>query len=233
MNGNKTSWSKSAPLREIGVFHGTDKATHHDYVRWYEQWFSSLRNKPVTLLELGYGGHENPELGGASALMWRDYFPNGKIVVVDIETKELTPKHNGINFRRGNQADPEFIKSLHAEFGDFDIIIDDASHVSSLTIASIQLLWPMLKPGGVYAVEDTHMAYHSHWYGNHEANVNPDRPTSTGAPTAMQYLRRMADDVNFHGCGDLDLFPREFWRGYSLDWVHFSFNLAAVRKAIR
>lgn len=218
-------------LRDLGLLHGTDKAGHHDYVRWYAQWFDALRERPVTLLELGYGGHEDPEKGGASALMWRDYFRNGKIVVADVEEKTLTDKHAGINFRRGSQDDPAFLSALHDEFGDFDIIIDDASHLSSLTIRSLELLWPMLKRGGIYAVEDTHMAYHSHYYGVNEANENPDLPTATGAPTAMQYLRRMADDVNFKGSGRLDLFPQEFWRGYALDWVHFSFNLAAMRKA--
>lgn len=219
-------------LKEIGLHHGTDKATYHDYTRWYEQWFEPMRNEPITLLELGYGGHENPELGGASALMWRDYFPNGKVVVIDIEEKMLTAKHDGINFRLGSQSDEAFLKDIHAEFGDFDIIIDDASHISSLTIRSLEILWPMLKAGGIYAVEDTHMAYHAHYYGGHEANFNPDHPTSTGAPTVMQYLRRLADDVNFKGRWDLDLFPEKYARGFDLDWVHFSFNLCAFRKAL-
>ncbi len=220
-------------LKEIGLLQNTDKATHHDYLRWYESWFEPIRSAPVTILELGYGGHEDPVLGGTSALMWRDYFPNGTVVVVDIEDKVLTDVHAGINFRKGSQADPDFLCSVHNEFGDFDIIIDDASHLSSLTIRSLEILWPMLRPGGIYAVEDTHMAYHSHYYGEHEANPDPDGKTSTGAPTAMQYLRRLADDVNFKGrWADLDLFPAKFARGYDLDWVHFSFNLCGFRKGI-
>lgn len=218
-------------LHDIGLRHGTDKAWCHGYTRWYAQWFEALRRQPMTVLELGYGGHEAPDKGGASALMWRDYFPNGTVVVIDIEDKVLTERHHGIHFRRGSQADRDFLAGVHAEFGDFDIIIDDASHVSSLTIRSLEILWPMLRPGGVYAVEDTHMAYHAHYYGDEEANPDPDAPTSTGAPTAMQHLRRLADDANFKGRWENDLFPRRYARQFDVDWVHFSFNLCGFRKA--
>ena len=214
-------------LDEIALKHGTDKASsHHGYTRWYEQYFEPLRNEPINILELGWGGHEDPAQGGASAATWREYLPGANVVVIDVEAKANIM--DGVNFHQGSQADPVFLAELHAEYGDWDIVIDDASHLSSLTIRSFELLYSMLTPGGLYVVEDTHMAYHSHYYGEDEANPDPDGRTSTGAPTAMQYFRRMADDVNHRG--DDVLYPKKYWRGYSLEWAHFYFNILFLRK---
>lgn len=42
------------------------------------------------------------------------------------------------------------------EFGDdpLDIVVDDASHLYRPTVASFEVLFPRLRPGGVYVVED-------------------------------------------------------------------------------
>lgn len=216
-------------LDEIAIKYGTDKSTKaHGYTRVYEQFFEKRRNNRLTLLELGFGGHEDPSAGGASAQMWRDYFRKGEIVVVDNEKKILTDAHKGIKFRQGSQDDEDFLDSLHDEFAGFDIIIDDASHLSSLTIRSFELLWPKLVSGGIYVVEDTHMAYHDWYYGKEEANPDPDAPTSKGTPTAMQFLRRLADEANYRSDGEL--YPAEYNKGYEVASVHFYYNLCVVVK---
>merc|ERR1712029_878213 len=38
--------------------------------------------------------------------------------------------------------------------GNFDIIIDDGSHVPNHQLVSFETLWPSIKPGGMYIVED-------------------------------------------------------------------------------
>ena len=225
--------STSRTLDSLARKYGTDKSSaSHGYTEKYVRYLEQLRSKPVTVLELGWGGHEDPDKGGASAQMWRDYFKKGTIVCIDLEEKSITDAHDGIHFRRGSQADPDFIAALAEEFGPFDLIVDDASHLSSLTIKSWELLYPHLKSGGLYVVEDTHMAYHSHYHGTHEANLNPDKPAAGNKPTAMQYFKRMADEVNFKGRSgnDLDLFPRQYWKGYDLEFVHFYFNILFVEK---
>ena len=219
-------------LDEIAKKYGTDKSSKsHHYTQWYEQYLESKRQEPITVLELGWGGHEDPNKGGASAQMWRDYFPSATVVCVDNEEKTTTKAHDGINFRLGSQADPEFIKSLTDEFGPFDFIVDDASHLSSLTIKSFELLYEHLVSGGIYVVEDTHMAYHDFYYGKEEANSNPDL-NGTESETAMNFFKRMADEVNFKGRGDSDwdLFPAEHSWGYDLEFIHFYFNILFLQK---
>lgn len=172
--------------------------------------------------------------------MWREYFGRADIHVVDIEEKE--PTVEGVHLWRGSQDDPVFLGGIHDAAGDFDIIIDDASHVSSLTIASFGILWPWLEPGGYYCIEDLFSSYHRFFYPN-DAHEDPDRPCVTGEPTAMQFLKRLADDTNYRGRRShgpwtqedgqyaWDGYNRRYWRGYAVDWVRFQYNLCIVKKA--
>jgi hypothetical protein len=219
-------------LDEIATKLGTDKSSaSHDYCRTYAQYLEPLRHQPIRMLELGVGGHENPDLGGASLRMWREYFTQATVTGLDLEHKDFTI--DGATIYQGSQADPDIIATIAAERGPFDFIIDDASHISSLTIRSFELLYPHLKPGGLYIIEDTHMAYHAHWYGPREARENPDSQLPDGKRTAMQFIRRLCDEVNYHGPSDLELYPRRYWLGYSLEYVHCYYNTAIIRKADR
>lgn len=62
-----------------------------------------------------------------------------------------------------DQADEAGLTSLALLAGGFDIVIDDASHDPSKTDASYHMLWPYVKPGGLYVVEDCQA---SGFYGN-------------------------------------------------------------------
>lgn len=65
-----------------------------------------------------------------------------------------------------NQADTERIqKIVKAEFGNesLDLVVDDASHHYKETRASFETLFPLLKPNGIYIIEDWAWA---HWKGD-------------------------------------------------------------------
>lgn len=65
-------------LDSIGLRYGTDKASpSNDFLSFYERYFEPLRGRPIKLLEIGV-------MDGASLRTWRDYFPNGTIIGVDI-----------------------------------------------------------------------------------------------------------------------------------------------------
>ena len=134
-------------LDQLATKWGTDKASkHHGYCDDYDVLFTPLRNEPIVLLELGWGE-------GRSAGMWREYFPKGVIIILD----NFWPiaRIDGVHKYLGDQADPKVLDEMVATHGDFDIVIDDASHIEEKTLASYALLWPHVKPGGFYVVEDT------------------------------------------------------------------------------
>lgn len=200
-------------LDELGLKYGTDKASNgHDYLKVYETYFAPLQDEDISFLELGWWD-------GASMRMWRDYFPNARIVGLDIELKEAVP---GVDFTLASQDDKEVAGMLADAYGGFDVIVDDASHLSPLTIASFEAYWHHLNAGGLYIVEDLQVSYHRDWLGNPDAN----RPGPQGQ-TSMQFLRALADDVHF---GHASAGP--VWSEYNIDHLAFYPGLCIVRKGV-
>jgi hypothetical protein len=207
-------------LDAIARKYGTDKSTaHHGYTLIYPQYLPD-RDSSVNLLELGYGGHEDAAAGGESAEMWLEWFPAGQITVIDNEAKVNIPK--GLHFYQVSQDDRIGLEWVNKIQGDWDVIVDDASHISSLTVQSFLILWPMLKPGGLYFVEDTHSSYHSWYYGEASADPDPDMDNNT----FMGFAKRLADQVNE------DLLDEQYRMGYGIEYVHFYKDLVIIKKGL-
>lgn len=139
----------------------------HHYFKSYQRIFGHCRHQELKILEIGV-------LRGASLSMWRQYFdhPNTKIVGIDIKNKctEYEDADNGVFVRIGSQASEKFLASVVEEFGEFDIVIDDGSHLASHLMASFNYLYKdALKDQGIYFIEDTHTAY---WQRFRDASVS-------------------------------------------------------------
>jgi hypothetical protein len=137
----------------------SDKVANR-YLERYDPHLEPFVDKAVTLLELGV-------YKGGSLLLWRDYFPLGKIVGIDIELPRHFSGAERIHVFEGSQADPEFLSQVASEVAPegFDIIIDDASHIGTLSkVAFWHLFEHHLKPSGLYVVEDWGTGYWDDWH---------------------------------------------------------------------
>jgi len=152
-------------LTDLGEMYGTDKVHDHHYTPHYHRRFKELRDEPITLLEIGVGGYEDPHMGGESLWMWRDYFPNAKIVGLDIFDKAPLAGER-IFIEQGDQSDPRVLHHLGKTYGPFDIIIDDGSHKVDDVMQSWIILWEYLNRGGWYCIEDLATAYWSKYGGS-------------------------------------------------------------------
>ena len=141
-------------LAEISRRVGPKKKYLRAFVVRYEQLFTPARNKPITVLEIGVGGYKDPHKGGGSLRMWGEFFPNAVIVGLDHFPKKLDLPGN-VKLHCGSQTDIKLLDSLVSEYGGFDIVIDDASHITDKTIASFQVLRKHTRQ--FYIVEDLHM----------------------------------------------------------------------------
>lgn len=207
-------------LDEIAQHHQTDKASvftrtyakPKDYCRHYEKLFAPLRDLPIKLLEVGVGG-------GESIRMWLQYFPNARVFGVDnmhntnqwdtpcADPKGVSGAHDRYTFVPGDQARPEFWEAFIAQHGGgFDICVDDGSHINTDIIMTFIALWPTVKPGGFYAIEDLGTAY-----GGSDFFVKPNLPNH------MDWLKGKLDMLNTGG--DID----------SMTW---SRELVVIRKAL-
>lgn len=150
-------------LSELANKAGTDKGTtafcSHSYTIIYNQLFEPLTSGHVKMLEIGVA---DPRFPGASAKMWRDYFPDLYFVGYDInpEAGKYQDLANNIYIFIGDQNSPEDLqRCIDSHGGEFDIILDDGSHYSEHILTSFENLFPHLKPGGYYVIEDLHSVY--------------------------------------------------------------------------
>jgi hypothetical protein len=136
-------------LDDLGILRGTDKCSlDHGYLEKFRRLLDPLRHEPITLLEIGV-------LGGASLAMWGDYFSAAQIVGVDINPECTKYATGRCQVEIGSQADPEFLEILGHRYVP-DVVIDDGSHLADHVILTFRTLWPHLRPGGIYIVEDLH-----------------------------------------------------------------------------
>ncbi|MGC3976970.1 MAG: hypothetical protein QM751_01250 [Paludibacteraceae bacterium] len=76
-------------LNKLAIINKTDKWGIHSYTKHYRYYFNKLRKKKINLLEIGVGGYDSPQNGGASLRMWKRYFLRGNIYSLDIYDKSL------------------------------------------------------------------------------------------------------------------------------------------------
>lgn len=135
------------------------KWTH--YFDIYERHFRPFRKKPVTIVEFGV-------FHGGSLQMWKKYFGRrARIIGIDIEPrcKELEEKQ--IEIFIGDQADRTFLRQLRETIGPVDIVIDDGGHTMKQQTTTYKEMWPAVKDGGVYLIEDLHTSYWKLYGGGH------------------------------------------------------------------
>ena len=130
------------------------------YFRTYERVIGPLRTQPIRLLEVGV-------YKGGSLAMWRKYLHSESVIVgLDIDracTAFDQPKER-VHVRIGDQSDVEFLRAVVKEFGPFDVVIDDGSHVCSHMIKTFDYLFLNgLTDTGVYIAEDTHSNFWTGW----------------------------------------------------------------------
>lgn len=179
---------------------GTDKLWAHHYDEEYERHFAPIRDREIRLLEIGIGGYGLENRGGESLKAWEMYFPHARVCGLDIEDKSFL---NGgrISTFKGDQTDGEFLRRVHDSSGPFDVVIDDGSHVQSHIIASFNVLFPLLAPGGIYVIEDMATAYDPSYGGVQDQD-------DVSSPTTLHLLAGLIDGLHWpfrKGRGSTDL----------------------------
>ncbi|MDR2554006.1 MAG: class I SAM-dependent methyltransferase [Fibromonadaceae bacterium] len=134
------------------------------------------KEKPIKMLEIGVQN-------GGSLEIWKKYLPQGSIIHgLDIDKKcQLLKFSEDIFFHLGNATDFNFMEKT---FGDtqFDVIIDDGSHVCKDVIQTFKYLFPKMKSGGCYIVEDMHTSYWKRFGGR-----------IYGKKSSIEYFKNLID----------------------------------------
>lgn len=165
------------------------------YLPIYQRYFAEITAPEPVILELGV--HR-----GDSLEMLADYFPAALVLGVDANPMDMVFSTPRIRTYQGLQDDAALHARIAAEnnISAYDLIIDDCAHIGSTAAASFEILFPGLKPGGLYIIEDWGAGYWPKWpegalfdadlHFKHESGVFPSH--WNGLPG---FLKQLMDEV--------------------------------------
>ena len=199
-------------LNRLATIYGTDKWGAHFYTQHYQRYFEPIRSERLKILEIGVGGYGDLLNGAQSLRMWKRFFPNSHVVGIDIYDKSHFSEDR-ITVLQADQTDNKRMREIVAQYGPFDIVIDDGSHLNEHVIATFGILFPLLKSPGFYCIEDLQTAYWQTW-------------GATKGSTSLDFLRSLIDGLNHseipqYQASETDLTIKE---------IAFFHNLCIVRK---
>lgn len=127
---------------------GTDKESNHAYGAYYEGILGGGERSEVRLMmEVGVAD-------GSSLLAWAEVFPNALCVGMDIHPASyLSTNRDRIEFHIGDQTSLEDCRRVAAG-RQFDFICEDATHRLEDSLRTLLYLWPHVRPGGLYVIEE-------------------------------------------------------------------------------
>ena len=124
------------------------KIIAHGYAKIYEKYLKEHKEKNLNIIELG------SFYGNASAAFYF-YFKNSQIYSADINpdmylyrSKRLT------NFFTDTSSRSSIERNILRKNIQYDLIIEDASHMLKDQIISLFILFKSLKPGGFFIIEE-------------------------------------------------------------------------------
>lgn len=208
-------------LQVLGDKYGTDKgqSSHtyfgRSYLDIYHSYFAAERESFKTVFEIGV-------LRGESLRMWEEYFPKAEIWGLDINPAAASVKSAIIRVVTGSQTDPDAIACV-APKNNFDLVVDDGSHVVNHIVRTFELIWPRVNPGGFYCIEDLGLSYADikeslvHWPGQTCNSPDTDYDNAAHRPALDALLLGKIKNMDcLHG---------------DTAFIHFYPNLCIIRKA--
>lgn len=151
-----------------------------NYFDIYDECFNRHIGNNANVLEIGV------QNGGFLQILSK-YLKNATLYGVDIDPRVLSLNlESNIHIYNFDITDKHTLKQQFKNI-EFNIIIDDGSHICSDIIQTFKLFFSKLKPGGVFLIEDLHTSYWQSHGGSY-----------LGADSAIEFFKKFADLLNFY-----------------------------------
>jgi hypothetical protein len=177
-----------------------DKVTHHAYAEIYGRFLlphlqevREVDNRGYRFLEIGAGCAIPHKKKGMQ--LWSKLFDRDDDVIYVAELKwRCIEKMKGYNtvpdrikILIGDQGEKESLDRWikDTDGGNFDSIVDDGSHKNTHIYTSLHALWPVLKPGGLYFLEDLQVGRHRDYQEDPAAALSGLSRDGSPAPLIM------------------------------------------------
>jgi demethylmacrocin O-methyltransferase len=150
-----------ASLNDLANRFGTDKGDFHhekhNYAEIYDKILHEHRESPVNFVEIGIN---DPRFPGASIHMWKSYFKNGTYRGLDINIdqtiKQTVSILDKVYVYNVDQTNTEQLTEFASHIPAIDFVVDDGIHTHEAQMVSFKALFPYLRSGGIYFIEDCH-----------------------------------------------------------------------------
>jgi hypothetical protein len=206
-------------LYDIALKIGHRKQESSHFFDIYDSILNKYCNNNINLLEIGIGQAKDSNDGGHSLKMWGEYFPNGHLYGLDIYKKNIT-FNSRTHIFQGSQVDREILSKIHQQSGDFDIIIDDGSHTNAHQIETFKILFPKLKNGGVYFIEDVQTSYY--------LSDGGDGFYLKNNKTAINFFKNIVDKI--HQVEHENPYSKSDYFSKNITEIRFYLNLIMIKK---
>ena len=214
--------SERVSLQQLLQNSGTDKLWRHGYHRYYSEIFAPFRSKKdVRILEIGVED-------GRSLVTWVNFFENvapdgiqgvsfrhaGDFLKSSCEVEKLDlcekvrvfygdqSNSTFLNelIRDGALIDPEsHLRNIEWQKYGWDIVIDDGSHLPRHQLISFYKLFPFVRPGGVYVIEDIETSYFDASFAEIYGYKIKNAGIGKSAPgNFVEKMKQLIDVVNRH-----------------------------------
>jgi len=131
------------------------------YLDYYDESLAHLRSRDISMLEIGVQN-------GGSLETWSQYFAAGKHFIgcdIDPNCSKLQYDDPRINIVIGDVNTQDSYRQITSISPNFDLIIDDGSHQSIDILNAFINYFPLVKPGGIFIIEDAHCLYMKNFGG--------------------------------------------------------------------
>lgn len=199
----------------VGYFRANEGRLIHKWIHYfdvYHRHFERFRGRPVTVVEFGVAH-------GGSLQMWRDYFgPAARIYGIDVDPAcaDLADDER-TTILIGDQEDEAFLRRIAEIIGPIDVLIEDGGHTMGQQHATFDVMYPHVRPGGVFLIEDVHTSYWFEYGGGHRREGS-----------FMQRAQELTDELNAWHSRDERLRVGEFTR--TTRSMHFYDSIVVFEK---
>lgn len=164
-----------ATLPELAQSHHSgDRITKPlHYYEIYEQALHEEGLFPKTILEIGV-------YKGESTKLLAQRFPSALIVAVDLKLRDIDfSGYHNVQYLQCDQTDGSQLQSICKQYfpDGIDLVIDDASHIGHFSSLTFEHVFPYLRNGGLYIVEDWGTGYWETWVDG--ARYTSHRPSAS------------------------------------------------------
>merc|ERR1740138_949290 len=144
------------PLEDLMYLYGTDKSKDdHKYSDLYATLFEPIRHSVRNVTEIGVKT-------GQSHKVWHEFFRNATVLGIDVFdgfadmsiAQERLKRFERCRIFKASSSDRDAVASLGWTAESMDIVVDDGAHDVETQEKTLIVMWPYIRPGGYYVIED-------------------------------------------------------------------------------